>query len=194
MFFIMQKLKPEIETAILKEAERLFSTDGFKKATMRHIADAVGIRVSNLYLYFKNKEVLFNRIVSPFHREFDSNIKMFFKHKDDKESLRNKMDALVQIFTTVIRENQKLFVILFDKSEGTKFENFREKVSQFLAGHIEHEIEEDFDPKILLLITDNLLNGFVHTAKTSRSEEQIKRNLSLILRYHVNGISDFINH
>ncbi|MBN1499322.1 MAG: TetR/AcrR family transcriptional regulator [Spirochaetes bacterium] len=193
LFFIVQKLKSEIESAILIAAQNQFFAEGFNNATMRSIADAAGIHVSNLYLYFKNKEALFNRIVTPFQLKFDKNLKAFFDHNDDKKSIHENIKTLVKIFTVVIREERKLFIILFDKSEGTKFKTYKENQVRFLADHIKNEINQPFNPEILLIIINNLFNCFIHVAKISKTNESIEQNLTLVLQYHVSGISGFIN-
>lgn len=55
----MQVLKEEIRKKILNAAENIFYQKGFRGATTRSIANEVGISVSNLYLYYENKEAIF---------------------------------------------------------------------------------------------------------------------------------------
>lgn len=192
MFFIMQKLKPEIEKAILNAAERHFLSEGFQPATMRGIADTAGIRVSNLYLYFKNKEELFNRLISPFHARFESGINEFLSHSDENASMPERMKVLINILTSFITHNSSLFIILIDKSGGTKFSKYRTKLAGYITGHIEHEIKRPFDNALLSIITENLLNCFVHIAGRNMSEENIQSALGMVLQYHTGGISSFM--
>ena len=53
------KKKTGTKEKILKESKLLFSTLGYKAASVRKIAGAVGIRESALYNHFKNKEEIF---------------------------------------------------------------------------------------------------------------------------------------
>lgn len=53
------KKKIGTKEKILKESKMLFSTLGYKAASVRKIAGAVGIRESALYNHFKNKEEIF---------------------------------------------------------------------------------------------------------------------------------------
>ncbi|NJK97716.1 MAG: helix-turn-helix transcriptional regulator [Bacteroidales bacterium] len=62
----MQIQKPEIREKILARSMSLFYMHGFEKTTMRQIGSGIGMSVSNLYKYFRNKEVLFDELVSTF--------------------------------------------------------------------------------------------------------------------------------
>ncbi len=60
----MTRSPPVTETRekILDAARELFVTQGFERATMRRIADAIGYTPTTIYLYFKDKESLLREL------------------------------------------------------------------------------------------------------------------------------------
>ncbi len=192
MFFIMQKLKPEIWAAIIKAAEAVFYKEGFKQATTRKIADSVGISVSNLYLYFKNKAQLFNEIVTPFYNTFNDGMAKFIDHKDDKDNVDQRIHQIVGLFKKIITKDKKRFVILFAKSNGTQFEKYKTKVIALIAAHIYHEIKSDLEKELINIIAGNLFNSIIEIAKISKSETDINNNVESLFTYHMKGIEYFI--
>jgi AcrR family transcriptional regulator len=60
--------EPALRERILREATRLFASQGYGSTSMRVVAAAVGCTKPALYYYFTNKEVLFEACLrKPFH-------------------------------------------------------------------------------------------------------------------------------
>ena len=51
---------------IITEALNLFSINGYDSVSVRDIAKAVGIKESSLYNHFKNKQDIFDTIISEY--------------------------------------------------------------------------------------------------------------------------------
>jgi len=188
----MQKLKPEIRMTILNRAERIFYSHGFKGTTTRQIADSAEISVSNLYLYFKNKEMIFNEVVRTFHAEFNGKLKEFMRHTDVQEIMNERADQIVTMLAAAVFANRRLFVILFDKSEGTRFEVCGEKVIALISDHIGKEIGQKMDKVLLRIISSNLFNGIIEIAKIGKTDNEIAANIGTLVAYHMNGIKSFL--
>lgn len=73
---------------ILKEALRLFSSQGFAETKMADIAKASGISVGTLYLRFKNKNDLCLALIKDQTRDFEKVIEFLDEH-DPLNSLKN---------------------------------------------------------------------------------------------------------
>ncbi len=56
---MMQVKKPQMESAIMDVARKLFLEQGFEGVTMRALSGAVGITPGNLYVYFRGKDDLY---------------------------------------------------------------------------------------------------------------------------------------
>ena len=53
-----------VQTQILQAARRLFQTHGFAKVTMDDVGKAIGRGRSSIYYYFKNKEEIFDAVIT----------------------------------------------------------------------------------------------------------------------------------
>ena len=68
----MQIKKEEIENAIIAAAKAEFMDKGYKDASLRSIAKKSGVSLSNIYNYFKSKDMLFSTgyKTSPYQPQF----------------------------------------------------------------------------------------------------------------------------
>lgn len=71
---------------ILETSIELFSAKGYLNTSTRHIAEALGISVGNLYYYFSNKEDI---LIEIFQRYVDDSLKEIrtFNYEDDEKFL-----------------------------------------------------------------------------------------------------------
>lgn len=60
----MQVLKDGIRTEIVRSAEHLFAEKGFFSTSVEMVAKNAGISKGNVYIYFNNKQELFNDVIS----------------------------------------------------------------------------------------------------------------------------------
>ena len=88
---LKEKEKEERRNYIIDAAEKLFFSKGYDNVSMKDIADEVGISRAALYLYFKNKEVIYLAIVLRGMRIMD---KLF------KESIKSDKDGLGKLEDT----------------------------------------------------------------------------------------------
>ena len=134
----MQILKDNIKKAILEEAKKEFLSKGFNDASLRSIASNVGISVSTIYSYYKNKDELMTAVCMPFvnaanemtisHHTADTNIDDMLNPKTQLESAKALID-MVKKYRDIIR------LILF-RSEGSTMNNFRDDYTDKTTAHI----------------------------------------------------------
>lgn len=60
----MPKIIVDIENKILTAAETLFSARGFEETDMRQIAKQAGIAVGTIYQYYRDKQDLYQQVIS----------------------------------------------------------------------------------------------------------------------------------
>jgi AcrR family transcriptional regulator len=195
----MQKLKDEVRNKIIEAAVKEFSGPGYEKASMRTIAKAAGISVSNTYNYFLNKEQLFSSIVEPvFNR-----MREIFK-KSMQESLKRGLagnnfqafiDGLVNSLMEMDARQRQLLIILAEKSAGTRFEKSKEEMITLLRMHMAEAVRQPGSPRIeenqgyiLNIIAANYIDGLLKILKDFRNKSWTEENLRILLTYHLNGI------
>lgn len=183
----MQVLKDEIRNKILVTAENVFYKEGFKGATTRGIANEVGISVSNLYLYYKNKEDIFRAVIDEFYKYFMNSIVSFFHHEDKDNEMLIQISNLIE---DVIEANPQKFVIIFDKSQGTEYEGFKQQIIKTLNSHIYAQVNRNLiqDELITYILSKNFIEGIIEIAKNYKNRQWLSNNISILATYHMNGM------
>lgn len=187
----MQVLKEEIKKKILAVAEKMFYKNGFTATTTRSIANEVGISVSNLYLYYENKEAIFYGLTDGFYQYFLQGLETFFNHDDKKLQMETEVSHILQ---KVMVADRKKFVILAEKSQGTKYEGFKQQFIEILHHHIKEQVNKELlqDDLIIYILSKNLIEGIVEIAKNYKDEQWLKSSMNTLIRYHRNGIEQFM--
>ncbi len=185
----MQVLKDDIRERIVSTATRLFYAHGFAQTTMRQIADDAEMSVSNLYKYFKNKEDLFGEIVKAYHVAYLAGFKRFVSHEDKDGFDEDGNSALTHALFDSIKSDPMKFVLLMDKSRGTRYENFKDEVVGILSEHILRDISAANKQEYMVrLLVRNFFGGIAEVAKNYINDRWALRNLGLLVRYHMNGM------
>lgn len=189
----MQVLKPEVEAAILRAAERLFFDAGYESVPMRRIAAKVGISVSNLYKYFDSKKALFAAVVDPFHRETRSSLDALFAHEHGPRDER-VAELVTRLLVRFIRADRRRFVILMGRSRGTRYASFRNDLTSLVAKHMLESVRRERleDGFMLGVFASNFLEGLLKIAEgTNQEAGAVEDRVAVLVRYHLGGIAEF---
>ena len=119
---LKEKEKEERRNYIIDAAEKLFFSKGYDNVSMKDIADEVGISRAALYLYFKNKEVIYLAIVLRGMRIMD---KLFKKSvKSDKDGI-GKLEDTGWAYFEFYRDFADYYnvCIYFDSQRFSKVDN-----------------------------------------------------------------------
>lgn len=127
----MQIKKEEVKDRIISSGKELFKKQGFRNTSMRQVAKKSEVSVANIYNYFKDKEELFRYIVRNAIESYENLILERYSKEiwaDEKvwtlESEVEKFNEFIDIFYQYKDE----FILLFCKSEGSKFANYPTKM------------------------------------------------------------------
>lgn len=93
------------EEKILDAARKVFVRDGMMGARMQDIADEAGINKALLHYYFRNKELLFERIFLDAAQQIFPRINAMFQ---SELPLFQKIENFVEAYMTVVMENPYL--------------------------------------------------------------------------------------
>ena len=133
-----QRLKHEIREKILSSALDSFLEKGFRDSSMQEIAQRAGIATGNIYHYFRNKDTLLSTLIEPVLKEvkgiFGVRIKdlPMLNMEEGMGISGKKMDAFIRVY----QSNRKVFVLLFEKSDATKFDSTKADVIESLSAAI----------------------------------------------------------
>jgi AcrR family transcriptional regulator len=195
----MQTLKQEIKQKIIDAAIKEFSARNYSSASMRTIAKAAGISVSNTYNYYKSKDELFVSIIEPVFARLKDILRRSFQQSMKSvagANLNTFIESIVKELVQLEAHERQLILILIEHSAGTKFEKSRDEIVNLLRMHFGEAMRRPGSPAqmeesqtyILTIIANNYIDGLFQILRDYRSKEWAEQNLRTILTYHLNGI------
>lgn len=177
----MQILKSEIKNKILEAAVEEFLINGYSNSSLRTIAAQAGITVGNIYSYFSSKDDLFEHVVAPARDALNILLSLGFTEYESKDApnLIEITNNICQVFIA----NKERFFILMNGSSGSKFENMKQDVEDFISGRIQTELypaaaNSSVDPLFSKALSSALLSSFLTIFNHYGGDE--KRLLHLI--------------
>ena len=115
----------DTRAALVKSAKEEFLQRGFEKASLRTICANAKVTTGAFYAHFKKKDELFDAVVeddlSDYLRRYDGLMERLTAR------VQTSADTEVE-FMNYLLERRDLFKLLFDCSEGTKYEGFKEQL------------------------------------------------------------------
>jgi TetR/AcrR family transcriptional regulator, cholesterol catabolism regulator len=190
----MAKIKSKIngtkKEVIVEAATRLFREKGFKAASMRDLAEAVGVEAASLYNHIQSKEELLQEICFKVANEFNQKCEEI---EGSELSNIQKVEAMLRFHIRQMFQQYEL-VIVADRdwkhlSEPylSNYHNQRRNYRKRLAGMIELGIEnkeiKPIDAPTVVLIMLHAVNGIEswHRSKEKISARQLEENMVLIM-------------
>ncbi len=192
---------------IISAATAEFLEHGFKDASMRRIASAVGMSVSGLYKHFAGKEEMFSALVEPayqglmalYSREVDSQMEVV--RAGNLSVWDNGKDARLTV--TYVYEHLDAFRLMICKAQGTKYETFlhdfavleEQTVLYFMNAVKSRGFKlKDFSEKELhLLITVNI-NAIFQTVEHGFSLEEALHYADTLDRFFSAAWKEFFGY
>jgi AcrR family transcriptional regulator len=151
----MQYLKDEVRNSIVEEALKEFKQFGYKGASIRSIAKNSNTSVGNIYKYFQSKEDLYEKLIGSVYNRL-----MEYADQLGKVELNDKAEymfyELIEEIMEIFKENSTELAILFNKSEGSKYESCKATFINFITRIVTETVEYK-----LLLQNKKLKNNYV---------------------------------
>ncbi|MEW5920217.1 MAG: TetR/AcrR family transcriptional regulator [Bacillota bacterium] len=142
----LNKEKANPSQKILLTAFECLSTRGYANVSMRDIAGASGVALSQLTYYFKNKEGLFTEVINMMIHQYLLEIEDNLQAAADA---KEKIESLIRFFKELIRNRPKLLRLFIDfTAQALWVPSFREQVDSLfnkLTKIIEKNILADME-------------------------------------------------
>lgn len=135
----MQYLKDNVKQKIIKSALSEFEKNGYQKASMRDIAAKADIVSGNIYRYFENKETLFDNTVGAAYeliKKLENHVQNEFAEKAINLAGSGNLKFVKETVSQTLVEFSGYgaeMLILFEKSEGTRYAGCKEDIKRALS-------------------------------------------------------------
>ena len=192
----MQIIKEDLRNVILEQAEKEFLKNGFSNSSLRTIAKNSGTTIGNVYHYFENKEAIFDALVSAEYKAFIHlmNHNNYANIPDDNISgmsvegwrsfFSDYIESLMPVFTTG-------FILLINKSSGTKYETAKDEFTSVLKSHIEEHISEfnvNLTPGFSGVVAEQLIVGLLYIIENYTDSSKKKSLICDMFVFFISGI------
>ncbi|MCG7857195.1 TetR/AcrR family transcriptional regulator [Flavihumibacter sp.] len=187
---IKSKTNGTKKEVIVDAATRLFREKGFKAASMRDLAEAVGVEAASLYNHIQSKEELLQEICFKVANAFNQKC-----DEIEASGLANirKVEAILRFHIQQMFNHYEM-VIVADREWRhlsdpylSNYHNQRRAYRKRIAGIIEEGISnkeiKDVDAPTVVLIMLHAVNGIEswHRSKEKISPKQLEENMVLIM-------------
>ena len=198
MHNLVQVLKEKVKEKIYQAATEEFYKKGFLKAKMQDIAKKAGISVGLTYSYYHNKEDLFAAIVEPIYQEIIQSLEnreaSDSKIGDPANLFKEESAFILQLF----REKREIFLILIDRSKGTRFEKAEEQIIKVTKEHIKQQLSSrvngqmfKIDEAFYHILANNFIEGLLEIARHYQGSQWAENMLKLLTHQYYYGVSGF---
>lgn len=187
---------------IIDSGKLNFLNDGYERSNLRKICKDAGVTTGAFYRHFEDKEDLFISLVEPLAKEL-----LDFYDKYEEESFRDiekncgqdlagiNIDGSIES-TLYMFSKKELFNLLIYKAYGTKYDNFiellveKEDINRHKAFQIiskKKNIEAEIPKEAMHLLNHAYINALCEIVIHSQTEEEVKINTRIILKFFYDG-------
>ena len=191
---------------ILEAARKEFIEKGFSDASMRNIANEIGITATALYRHYSNKEEIFEAVVAPAVKDWE---RLCNSESDRQTSIgRNEgleamcgNDVQVERIVDMIYRRFDEHRLLFFGSKGTKYEDFLHYIVTRVQKETLNFMEElkgmgvavnEVDEKNMHLILSAQYSAMLEMVKHDYSYEEAIKYAGTINRFFKEGWRKFL--
>lgn len=202
---LMQRQKANIREEILMTAGKIFAEQGFQRTSMRDIAKASGVGLSNIYNYFRNKDKIFCELLRPLTDEL---YRIIYRHKVDEMTIdvftdRSYLQQEVEEYFELTQHYQRELQLLLFQAQGSSLATFREKYTDEMTRTIlvffrdlkqEYpELNVDVSPFFIHLNTSWLFTLLEELVMHHIRREDMKRVIAEYLTFETAGWKELMH-
>lgn len=185
-----QVLKEDIRDRILMAALQEFYKEGYQAAAMRKIAQNAKVPTGLIYSYYENKEALFHAVLRPVLYDWERVLTT--GNEEESKHTSSEIYGLSKAETECILnlfDHRREFIILINKSNGTRYEGEKERFIQGIEEHLQKHRNDDMDDEVFLhIIASNFVDGLMQIMYHYKGKEWAVMILHKLSRMYLSGI------
>ena len=194
----MQVLKDNVKEKIYQAAIEEFYKKGFLKTKIQDIAKKAEISVGLTYSYYNNKEDLFAAIVEPIYKEIIQSVENEEERDLEIGDPTNLFEKESAFILQLLRRKRKVFLILIDRSKGTRFEKAAEQIIVVTKEHIKRQLSPKVNGQIFKIdevfyhiLANNFIEGLLEIARHYKGNKWAENMLKMLTHQFFYGVSGF---
>ncbi len=186
---------------VLHFGRREFLQKGFQNASLRNIAAAAGMTTGAIYTYFKDKNALFEAIVTPVCEQVE---KLFIElgasyYNADgivgEIATQNTIAELHRVYR-LIYDNFDVFRLLITGAEGSSKADFVHTIVDHEVTHTlaylerlkkDKGIDAQINRTILHIVSESYINTLLEPVRHNMSYEEAIENLDFLAVFYTGG-------
>jgi AcrR family transcriptional regulator len=151
---------------ILEATRRIFAEHGYEQASMRSIAQAAGVSVGGLYLYFKSKEELYRVLTEEWVDELDALTRAALAGEDDPRTaiatfIRVSIDYATERREMILLQGKELGLACGSELKRKFFRERRALIADIITMGIATGTFRDCDTEETARVIFSILRGFI---------------------------------
>lgn len=191
---IRSKKNSSKKDVIIEKAARLFREKGFGAASMRDLAEHVGVEAASLYNHIQSKSEILQAICFKVANDFISHLDAV---QSSPEAAIKKLERIIRFHIRMMMEQYE-FVYISDHEWRhlpepylSNFLNqrrtYRRSLADLIARGIEYGEMQDIDPYVAVLTMLSAISGIEswHRSRKSISPEALENNM---VKYLIDGL------
>lgn len=193
---------------IINSAKVEFLENGFEKSSMRKIAKNAGVTTGALYNRFNSKDDLFRAVVSGLanylidvNRQWNK-ISLCDLKSGVPENTWKNVNEYRRKYIDYVFENYDIFLILFQNSSGSSYENFFNELVYFEEQEIVYYFNEmknlgynilDISPEDIHVLVVGQSQALFEVIKQKRSKQEMIQGLEIVSNFFNKAWQSIIN-
>ena len=168
--------RKQTEQKLIRSGRAEFLKKGYVKASLRDICKAAGVTTGAFYFSFESKEALMTAILDPVIADYEHMCAELAQREEEDPGTADDNERQIMEY---LSEHRAEAIILMDRSEGSRYEGFRQKVySQMQAAftsYFSKFMGSEPDSEMIRILVAMRLRGYMELIEGDYTvEERLK--------------------
>lgn len=168
--------RKQTEQKLIRSGRAEFLKKGYVKASLRDICRAAGVTTGAFYFSFESKEALMTAILDPVIADYEHMCAELAQREEEDPGTADDNERQIMEY---LSEHRAEAIILMERSEGSRYEGFRQKVySQMQAAftsYFSKFMGSEPDSEMIRILVAMRLRGYMELIEGDYTvEERLK--------------------